>query len=99
MAHKANRYPGECGECGETVAAGAGLAVSPPRRGMRWSVVHTACLPTESRWVGSPISGRWVDTPVAPTHRVITTRFSSGAVVTRNARGRCEDAPCCGCCT
>ena len=29
---------------------------------------------------------------------VSVTRFSSGAVVTRNARGRCEDAPCCGCC-
>jgi hypothetical protein len=27
------------------------------------------------------------------------TRFSSGAVVTQNSRGRCEDAPCCGCCT
>jgi len=24
---------------------------------------------------------------------------SSGAVVYRNARGLCEDAPCCGCCT
>lgn len=27
------------------------------------------------------------------------TRFSSGAVVYTNKRGRCEDAPCCGCCT
>lgn len=26
-------------------------------------------------------------------------RFSSGAEVYRNARGRCEDAPCCGCCS
>lgn len=26
-------------------------------------------------------------------------RFSSGAVVTQNSRGRCEDAPCCGCCS
>lgn len=26
-------------------------------------------------------------------------RFSSGAVVYTNKRGRCEDAPCCGCCT
>lgn len=31
--------------------------------------------------------------------RVIVTRFNSGAVVTQNANGRCEDAPCCGCCT
>ncbi len=27
------------------------------------------------------------------------TRFSSGSEVFTNARGRCEDAPCCGCCS
>ena len=27
------------------------------------------------------------------------TRFSSGAEVYTNRNGRCEDAPCCGCCT
>ncbi|MEY2411054.1 MAG: hypothetical protein QOF48_3724 [Verrucomicrobiota bacterium] len=27
------------------------------------------------------------------------TRFSRGAEVYRNPRGRCEDAPCCGCCS
>lgn len=27
------------------------------------------------------------------------TRFNSGAEVFRNVRGRCEDAPCCGCCS
>ncbi len=26
-------------------------------------------------------------------------RFSSGHVMTQNSRGRCEDAPCCGCCS
>lgn len=26
-------------------------------------------------------------------------RFNSGAVVYTNKRGRCEDAPCCGCCS
>ena len=26
-------------------------------------------------------------------------RFSSGESITQNARGRCEDAPCCGCCS
>lgn len=26
-------------------------------------------------------------------------RFSSGAVMTQNSRGRCIDAPCCGCCS
>ena len=27
------------------------------------------------------------------------TRFSSGHEVYTNRRGRCEDAPCCGCCS
>jgi hypothetical protein len=32
--------------------------------------------------------------------RVMTFYFpSTGETVTRNANGRCEDAPCCGCCT
>ena len=31
--------------------------------------------------------------------RSVVTRFSSGATVYRNAKGRCEDAPCCGCCS
>ena len=27
------------------------------------------------------------------------TRFAGGGEFFRNARGRCEDAPCCGCCS
>ena len=31
--------------------------------------------------------------------RVNVFRFSSGKEFIRNSAGRCEDAPCCGCCT
>jgi hypothetical protein len=31
--------------------------------------------------------------------RVAYSRFSSGATTHQNSRGRCEDAPCCGCCS
>jgi hypothetical protein len=31
--------------------------------------------------------------------QVIGFRFGSGATMTVNANGRCEDAPCCGCCS
>jgi hypothetical protein len=31
--------------------------------------------------------------------RVIATTFSSGETVYVNSGGRCEDAPCCGCCS
>lgn len=30
---------------------------------------------------------------------ITVIRTSSGHVSTQNSRGRCEDAPCCGCCT
>ena len=33
------------------------------------------------------------------SRKVYTARLNSGAVVSVNANGRCEDAPCCGCCT
>lgn len=32
-------------------------------------------------------------------YRSTYTRFSSGAESFTNKRGRCEDAPCCGCCS
>ncbi len=45
--------------------------------------------------------GRWQPIHLAckqgPQVKVI--RFASGKEITRNAAGRCEDAPCCGCCT
>jgi len=31
--------------------------------------------------------------------QVYTVTLSSGHSFTRNTRGLCEDAPCCGCCT
>jgi hypothetical protein len=31
--------------------------------------------------------------------QVYEVRTSSGWTGTRNVRGQCEDAPCCGCCT
>jgi hypothetical protein len=37
--------------------------------------------------------------PRAGRYQSTVTRFSSGAEVYTNRRGRCEDAPCCGCCS
>jgi hypothetical protein len=51
--------------------------------GRKWEVTHLTCE------------------GAAPNSepRVVEFRFSSGAVVTRNRRGKCVDAPCCGCCS
>ncbi len=45
-------------------------------------------------WLASHLSCKKSGKP-----EVTEVRFSSGATITRNARGTCEDAPCCGCCT
>ena len=43
---------------------------------------------------------RWIVRHLSCTDRpsVMTIRTNSGTY-TRNSNGRCEDAPCCGCCT
>lgn len=46
---------------------------------------------------------RWLVTHPACSEagrpQVVSFAFGSGATITRNINGRCEDAPCCGCCT
>jgi hypothetical protein len=46
------------------------------------------------RWLVSHLACQEQNGPA-----VHVTRFSSGAEIIQNARGRCEDAPCCGCCS
>ena len=45
------------------------------------------------RWVGTHLA---CDTSGAPE---VSTIVIGDNTYTRNSRGRCEDAPCCGCCT
>lgn len=48
-----------------------------------WRITHLACLDE----TGNEKANAVVDIVIGGRH------------YTRNARGRCEDAPCCGCCT
>ena len=41
----------------------------------------------------------WKEGNFQPEPGSVVTRFSSGAEVFTNRNGRCEDAPCCGCCS
>jgi hypothetical protein len=55
----------------------------------------------EARRLGPKVRG-WVVRHTACAEAgepaVMTIRTAGGTFI-RNARGRCEDAPCCGCCT
>lgn len=52
-------------------------------------------------WARRGQGARWkVYCPAcAPAGAVMTITIPGAGTFTRNIRGRCEDAPCCGCCT
>jgi hypothetical protein len=59
---------------------------------------------SDRRWHGSPVSGQWIggcedaqDLPVYEARRPAAACTATGARMTAR-RGKCEDAPCCGCC-
>jgi hypothetical protein len=81
-----NRFAGRCCYCRASVPPSGGRCW---RWRGRWYVAHTECS-AEAREARK--EGR------APERRV-DTFVIGGKEFTRNARGRCEDAPCCGCCT
>ena len=71
---------------GTCVACGGRVAARSgtlERAGRVWTVTHLDC-DRQSHSAASPVS------------HVFQT---SGGTFYRNTRGRCEDAPCCGCCT
>jgi hypothetical protein len=87
----------------------AGTGILTGNRDAGYEVRHG-----DRRWVGPPCggdaigkpgNGRWVggceeyaDRPVyeAPQRRTYAYTLSGARMTSR--RGRCEDAPCCGCC-
>jgi len=105
---RTNRYPAECDTCAQAIPPNAGILIQgPPRKraGHFWKVRCAACAalapepdPLPFFDDNDPRAHQSGDQRAA-RNGIHITRYSSGAVTTRNARGRCEDAPCCGCCT
>jgi len=59
-------------------------------------------VPPLGGYLTKAASGHWKPVHVAcDAGEKVVTYYSpvTGYSGTRNARGRCEDAPCCGCCT
>ncbi len=80
------RYPSQCAVCGGAIAPGDAIEWT---RGSR--ARHTTCA--------GQTAGEHRIKRAARRYGSSYTRFSSGAEVFTNKRGRCEDAPCCGCCS
>jgi hypothetical protein len=101
------RYAGTCKVCAQSLPAGTNAYWDASARTVTCSAI--ACAQADGltqvteRWAGNPdgkisLRAYRVGSP-APVHpQVVVTRFNSGATTYRNARGRCEDASCCGCC-
>ncbi|AJD82495.1 hypothetical protein SHEEN_77 [Mycobacterium phage Sheen] len=97
---------GVCKMCGGTIRAGERAFWDASHRNLTCTRIECAKADglTKREWKGSQVSGQWVDVlsefrigmAAAPVRTVV---LNSGAVLTVNANGRCEDAPCCGCCT
>ena len=85
MKQMAAKYSGTCKHCGGGIAKGEQIEWS---KGQGASHADCARMRATKR---TPMTGA----------RVHTVQFNGGdsTVYTRNANGRCEDAPCCGCCT
>lgn len=79
------RYPGTCSKTGQRFAAGATIDYD--------RATKRAVLVDATTAAPAPNSGRY------SRYGSTYTRFSTGAEVYTNKRGRCEDAPCCGCCS
>lgn len=102
------RRPGTCHRCGTSLPAGARAFWNGENRTTTCTSLECAKADglTRSVWHGSPTSGAWVDvlsdTPIG-THEVgdhaDAFRFTRSRGYYGPNAGRCEDAPCCGCCS
>ena len=91
-----NKYDAGCVSCGHIVPAGTGILTGSRAAG--WSVTHSprrlvSHFPQEVKYAGG-----CEDAADLPVWEAPAPRVNYGFHNTGNARGRCEDAPCCGCC-
>lgn len=101
MKRMVAKYRGVCHVCGEVVHAGSMINFHG-----RGHVEHPECAleatakaaEFEDERAGLEYGTLAADRSLA-RRGVTVVRFGSGESMTMNTRGRCEDAPCCGCCS
>lgn len=93
------RYAGTCKVCGKRIPAGETAYWDAPTRTV--TCYDLSCAEADgltTRECHGPAGWVTERLPQRVGAGVVVTRLNSGATTFRNARGRCEDAPCCGCC-
>jgi hypothetical protein len=84
------RFPGKCARTGHVIRPGDVITFTAARK----AVLVTAAAPAIFWHDSAAPAGR----AIRPGDISDTVQFGD-RVFYRNNNGRCEDAPCCGCCT
>lgn len=98
-----SKFAGVCRACGESIRRGEEI---------KWSretgALHESCAQVaeeESEEYGDEDERAGFERGTLANDRrqgrsgLTVMRFAGGATMTQNSRGRCIDAPCCGCCS
>jgi len=92
------RYPGVCKRTGQPIRVGDTINFYGRGHAELVDVDNEASAADEDEAAGFERGTLANDRRMAK-RGLSVIRFSSGAVMTQNSKGRCEDAPCCGCCS
>lgn len=101
------KFPGTCAACSEPIKRGDQINFfgrghaehAACRAGYAGGDAHEDDDGTQEDESAGLEPGTLANDRALARRGLSVTRFSSGDVMTRNSRGRCEDAPCCGCCS
>lgn len=88
------KFPGVCRNCKARISKGSTIAYY----GRGAGISCAACVSDTGLEPGTLVDTFASDRALARSGLTVV-RFPSGDSYTRNSLGRCEDAPCCGCCT
>lgn len=94
-----SKFPGKCRDCGATVSRGETIAYHGRGLGISCAECATELPDYDEDEAAGLESGTLANDRRMARNGLTVVRTSSGWSGTRNSRGRCEDAPCCGCCT
>ncbi len=92
------KYPGTCRAFGHPIQVGDTINFHGRGRAEHYDCDCPALAPGEDEAAGLEPGTLANDRRLA-RQGLSVIRLSSGQVMTQNSRGRCEDAPCCGCCS
>lgn len=103
MKAMTSKFDGVCRDCGFKVTRGSEIVYHGRGAGITCAACMSGQETEEEETPEDERAGLEAGT-LASDRRLArqgltVVRFSSGESMTRNSRGRCEDAPCCGCCT